>query len=128
MLQKANKKAEPVEEYIASQLATSTLTATTPQSEINPLNDSTDSLEAKQLVAPSFPAPTCGAEFRPEDIVFSIEAYSDHAGDGISFTQGQKFKVLKRDFSNGWWYVQTEDNKQEGWAPSTFLAVSIAHI
>lgn len=100
----------------------------------NVLNSSTDSFNNSlpasnnKLIftkaAPTQPVPTCGGECKVEDIFYSIDKYVDQVGDGISFGQGEKFNVLKRDKSNGWWYIQNANNHTvEGWAPSTFLAV-----
>ncbi|XP_045188773.2 SH3 and PX domain-containing protein 2A-like isoform X2 [Mercenaria mercenaria] len=49
---------------------------------------------------------------------FTIAAFSDAVGDGISFNEGQSVKVLEKS-ENGWWYIEIDD--KEGWAPAAYI-------
>ena len=79
---------------------------------------------APKHVPPPPPPPPAELTQSHDEIWYSIEKYVDAVGDGISFEKGEKFNVLIKE-TNGWWLVKNLNGDVEGWAPSSYLSVSI---
>ncbi|CAF0965694.1 unnamed protein product [Brachionus calyciflorus] len=57
-----------------------------------------------------------------EEFYYVLEDYVDSMGEGLSLKKGQKCRVLNKENSSGWWYVQIEGFENcEGWAPNAYL-------
>ena len=108
------------------------LTPTTPKS---PLSNLSPMILKSELIAeteteikPSAVSPPQIKSNEQKEYFYAIDSYEDKAGDGMSLKEGRKFEVLRRDNSNGWWYIKDDENNIEGWAPGAFLAVSIINL
>ncbi|XP_041476931.1 SH3 and PX domain-containing protein 2A-like isoform X1 [Lytechinus variegatus] len=75
-------------------------------------------IPARPGLAPKLPKPTPQAFCNRDAAYITTSNYVNDENDGLSFEEGQKVEVIKKDDS-GWWLVRI--GATEGWAPNTFL-------
>eukprot|EP00057_Strongylocentrotus_purpuratus_P028696 XP_011683170.1 PREDICTED: SH3 and PX domain-containing protein 2A isoform X3 [Strongylocentrotus purpuratus] len=79
---------------------------------------SSPAIPARPGVAPKLSKPTAQPYCNRDAAYITTSSYVNDENDGLSFEEGQRVEVIKKDDS-GWWSVRIGNT--EGWVPNTFL-------
>lgn len=83
--------------------------------------DTESNLNVSQ-VEPVLRAPTLSTYVSSNEVLCQAsEKYDDPTDKSLSFDKGQKFQILTKENSDGWWFVKNMDSQSEGWVHSQYL-------